>query len=361
MKRMIDRHLVADKLFKDILITVLILLITFVISLVFFIFDRNSYSIPMLLVVAVFIISYLTNGAFCGTAGAVIGVALICFAFSEPYFHLKLEFSGAAVTAVAMLAVSIVAGAMAKQIKIQEQIRIETEREKLRGNLLRAVSHDLRTPLTSISGSVSAIIENIDKIPKEQQIKLLKETGEEAEWLIRMVENLLSVTCINSDGATVKKAPELVEEIVEGAVRKTAKHFQNAEIAVDLPSEPLLVPMDATLIQQVIVNLLENAITHGGKNDGITLKAVAGDDTVTVSVADSGKGIPAEMLEHIFDGTAAKPADRADSSRHMGIGLSVCMSIVKAHGGMMYAKNCANGGAEFGFTLPIKEEEKECC
>ena len=131
--------------------------------------------------------------------------------------------------------------------------------------LLRAVSHDIRTPLTSIVGATNVLLEQENTLTAEQRKQLLQCTNEDAEWLIRIVENLLSITRINnSEEARVKKAPEAAEEVIEGAVAKTHKHYPDVDIRVTLPDELMLVPMDPLLIEQVLVNLMENAVIHGG-------------------------------------------------------------------------------------------------
>lgn len=236
----------------------------------------------------------------------------------------------------------------------QQEIVVEAEKEKMRTNLLRSVSHDLRTPLTGILGASSAIMENNGLIGPDTRDKLVNDIHEEAQWLIRMVENLLTVTRISGVPAKVKKQPEAVEEIAAEAVTRLKKRFPGANVHVSVPEDFLLVPMDATLIEQVIINLLENAVRHAGTDLPIELDVRVEGDWAVFEVRDSGKGIVPEQLPHIFDGY---DSENSDSTRGIGVGLSICKSIVKAHGGEINAANRLGGGAAFTFVLPLEEAE----
>ncbi len=249
---------------------------------------------------------------------------------------------------------SLVAIALERQRLSDEQraILIETEKEKLRSNLLRAISHDLRTPLTGILGASSAILENkgaIDDNTKEQLVSHIKE---DSQWLIRMVENLLSVTRINEDTANVTKTPEAAEEIIASAIGRIRKRFPQQKIDVRVPEELLMVPMDGTLIEQVIINLIENAIKHSGETL-ILVSLQKEEDFAVFEVSDNGDGIPEQDFPYLFESYVPNGKRTSDSSRGMGIGLSICMSIVKAHHGKIEAFNREGNGALFRFILPL--------
>ncbi len=312
--------------------------------------------VSLLYVMAVFLISKYTNGYFWGTLGSFAGVLLTNYAFTYPYFAVNLTLTGYPITFPTMLCISVMTSTMVTRIKEEERLRLESERETMRANLLRAVSHDLRTPLTAIAGTTAALLESGDRIPPERQKELLRESHDDAEWLIRMVENLLSITRMNGGGAPLQKSPEAVEEIVSEAVVKLHRRFPQAKVAVSVPEALLLVPMDAMLIEQVLLNLLENAVLHGGRSDGIRIAVTREGGWAVFAVCDEGRGIPPAQLPHLFSGAPLRENEApADGRRNMGIGLSVCLSIVKAHGGRMDAENRPGGGACFRFALPLEK------
>jgi two-component system sensor histidine kinase KdpD len=251
--------------------------------------------------------------------------------------------------------ISQVAMALERQYLSDEQRRIlvESEKEKMRSNLLRAISHDLRTPLTGILGASSAILENGDSLDKLTHNQLISNIKEDSQWLIRMVENLLSVTRINEGTMNVTKSPEAAEEIVAEAISRIRKRFPDRKVPVKVPDELLLVPMDGTLIEQVLINLLENAIKHTPENSMVEVKVRKDRQNAVFEVIDNGEGIAEQDFPYLFESYVPNGKRSADSSRGMGIGLSICMSIVKAHHGKMEAANKMTGGAVFRFTLPL--------
>ncbi|HZK70291.1 MAG TPA: ATP-binding protein, partial [Clostridia bacterium] len=229
--------------------------------------------------------------------------------------------------------------------------------EKMRSNLLRAISHDLRTPLTGILGASSVILENGEDLEKSTHDKLILNIKEEAQWLIRMVENLLSVTRINEGTMNVKKSFEAAEKIVEEAIRNIQKRFPDRKVFVEVPEDLLMVPMDGTLIEQVLINLLENAMKHS-PNDSIIEVEVKKDKQYAIfEVRDNGEGIAEKDAPYLFENYIPKGERSSDSSRGMGIGLSICLSIIKAHHGKLEAVNRKEGGAVFQFKLPLEEVE----
>lgn len=231
------------------------------------------------------------------------------------------------------------------------RILLEKEREKMRSNLLRAVSHDIRTPLTCILGATNLLQNTDEELTANEQEELLQSINKDAEWLIQMVENLLAVTKINEKGANLQKSEEIVEEIISESVQRIKKRFPTAKISVRIPSELLLIPMDATLIEQVLINLLENAIRHSGSFESISLSVKQKGNNVLFSVSDQGQGLSSSQLNGIFDGN---PNKYNDTNRGLGIGLSICKTIIQAHDGMIFAENNSAGGAKFTFTLPLK-------
>lgn len=244
-----------------------------------------------------------------------------------------------------------------QQIREESQkILLETEKEKMRSNLLRAVSHDLRTPLTGIIGSAATLLENEAELDEEIRRKMLSDIQQDAEWLVHMVENLLSVTKISSGNTNLKKQDEIVEEVVGEAVTRVRKRFPQVVIDVQVPDELLIVPMDATLIEQVLINLMENAIRHSGSTHPLSVKVSHKKSGAIFTISDQGKGIDPERLADIFDGKSTHGS--SDSTRGIGIGLSICKSIILAHDGKIVARNNADKGASFTFVLPMKGESE---
>ena len=280
------------------------------------------------------------------------------YVFTYPYWQLDFTISGYPLTFLSMLSVSLIVSALTSQIKHQEQLRVETDREAMRANLLRAVSHDLRTPLTSIVGSASAILENDALLTPQQKTALLRSVRDEAQWLIRMVENLLSITRMGDGDAHIHKELEAAEEVLASVAAKFQKRFGGVRLVLTAPQEPLFVPMDAILVEQVLLNLLENAAYHG-KSTCIRLSAERREGDAVFTIRDNGCGIAPELLPNLFSPSRQGQTHTSDGRRNMGIGLSVCSSIVRAHGGALAAANAREGGAVFYFTLPTDQPSTE--
>ena len=318
----------------------------------------DSY-VPLIFVLAVLFISRMTSGYLYGLIASIVAVFGVNFVFTYPYYAFNFTMTGYPITFICMFAVSAITCTLTTAVKQSDQIRLEGERDKMRANLLRAISHDLRTPLTSIVGSSNLILDdkNLSVAEKEDLVAGIRE---EAEWLNNMVDNILSITRFEDQVLQqLNKEPEVVEEVVEEAVNKFRRQMpaDHIEINVDMPEEILIIPMDAILIEQVLVNLLWNAVNHGEFVRTIqitTEKSAAG---IAIHVADDGKGILPELIPVIFDEQRAYAALSAsgDTSRYMGIGLSVCKTIIEAHQGTISVSNRQNGGAEFTFTLPFEE------
>ena len=313
----------------------------------------------MVFVLAAFFVSMYTEGYLWGVAASVIGMLAVNFAFRSPYFAFNFTLPENLFSGAVMLVVSIMTSTLTTRVKKQEQLRMESETEKMRANLLRAVSHDLRTPLTSIYGACSTVIENYDSLGREQKLKLLGEVCEDAQWLNRMVENLLSVTRIDSEKVSVKKTPTVLEELIDAVLVKFKKTHPGVNIHVELPDDFIVIPMDSMLIRQVLTNLLENAVLHAEGMTKLTLRVFTLGNRAVFEVADNGCGIPKERLRTLFTGTLPSESG-ADSGKHgMGIGLSVCAAIIKAHGGEIKAESKPGEGTTIRFWLETEEIETE--
>ena len=307
-------------------------------------------------VLAVLLVSRLTTGYLFGFLASILGVVCTNFIFTFPYWAVNFTLTGYPLTFLVFLAASMMTCALTTQVRQQERLRAENEKEKMRANLLRSVSHDIRTPLTSVVGSTSAILEN-PGLSEEEQRELLEDVRTEAQWLIRVVENLLSITRMGDGQARITTVPEAAEEVLGEAVHKFRRRFPAVTVSVSVPEELLIVPMDAILVEQVLSNLMENAVAHGVTTTEIRLTLRAERGFACFMVADNGQGIPEKELPSLFDGTLKhSETDAGDGKRNIGLGLSVCLAIVRAHGGSMSARNLS-GGAEFTFRLPLSKED----
>lgn len=319
--------------------------------------DSSGGFASMVFVMAVVCISRLTDGYFYGIVASFVGVAFTNYIFTYPYWSLNFTISGYPLTFISMLSVSLITSTLTTRTKEHERLRIETEKEKMRGNLLRAISHDIRTPLTSIMGATSAILEDGDKLSEENKRELLTQVHEEARWLLNMVENLLSITRMNNDNALISKQPEVVEDVVGDAVQKFRKRYHHVKITVVPPEEFAVVSMDATLMEQVLLNIMENAVIHGKNTTKIQVTFDQTEEQVAILISDNGGGVEPKLLPHILEDSFQNIREKqTDSRRNMGIGLSVCRSIVTAHGGAISVRN-TQLGAEFSIYLPLEQEE----
>ena len=322
--------------------------------------DRSDVYVALIFELAVVLVSRFTDGYLFGLMAAVISVIGINYIFTYPYYAFNFTISGYPLTFLVMLAVSIMVSTMTTQIKRQEKLKAEAEKEKMRGNLLRAVSHDIRTPLTSIVGGVNAILDNGDALSEATRRELLVNIRDESQWLVGVVENLLSVTRISGAASEIRKTMEAGEEVLGSANVKFHKRFPEIDVHISAPDELLMIPMDPILIEQVLINLMENAALHGKTTTEISLHLSQSGTNAVFEVADNGAGIAREILPNLFKGGLHHATEaEADGKRNMGIGLSVCMSIVQSHGGTMTARNRPEGGAAFRFTLPMEEPAHE--
>ena len=344
------RHILADCLFMAGILVTVFFVNLFLVEW----FDTKTMT-PMIFVLGVFLVSWRTQGYGFGFAASLISVLAVNWAFTYPYWAFDLISPECIFSALVMLLVSAMTGALTTRLKQQEKLKAEAETERMRGNLLRAVSHDLRTPLTAIYGSCSAMLENFDTIPREKQRKLLRDMQADAQWLNRMVENLLSVTRVDADKVRLSKHSVVLEELIDALLVKFHKHYPDKAVQVSIPEEFISIPMEPVLIEQVLMNLLENAVFHAQGMRNLWLRVEIREKQAFFAVEDDGCGISEERMSHLFTGLLDSKAP-ADSTRsNMGIGLSVCRTIIKAHGSELKAENRPEGGAAFSFSLELEE------
>ncbi|HIW76743.1 MULTISPECIES: sensor histidine kinase [Gordonibacter] len=255
-------------------------------------------------------------------------------------------------------------GQAAEQIASAEERRameVKVEKETLRSNLLRTISHDLRTPLTSISGDADMLLLDGDTMERAQRERLYRDIHDDAHWLIALVENLLSITRIDNGTMEIDRQPEMVGEVVHEALEHIDRRAGEGRVHAEVADDLLMADMDARLIIQVIVNLVNNALAYSPVEGSVVVKAAAvreqGKPRVRITVTDEGPGISEEDREHLFDlfynGSTGKPSGKSgDFKRGMGLGLPLCRSIVEVHGGTLEVRNVQPRGCEFSFSLP---------
>ena len=262
-------------------------------------------------------------------------------ALDEPERLHQLE-TFAAQTALALERAHLADAAQAAQVRI--------ESERLRNSLLSSVSHDLRTPLATITGAVSTLLDEGARLGAATQRELLESVHEEADRLNRLVQNLLEMTRLESGALQLRRELHPPEEVIGAALGRLGKRLAGRRVTPRVPSDLPLVPMDDVLVEQVLLNLLDNALKYTPPGSPIEIIATAGDANVTVEIADHGPGLPAGEQDRVFDKFyRGEPV----GARGAGLGLAICRGIVQAHGGRIWAQNLPGGGVAFLFTLPL--------
>jgi len=244
-----------------------------------------------------------------------------------------------------------------RNLREKEQASLMAKKEQLRANFLRTISHDLRTPLTSISGNANNLMTNADNFDAETKKQIYTDIYDESMWLIGVVENLLSVTRLNEGKMNLNCSIELIDEIISEALRHINRKKIEHKIIVNNNQDLLFVKADARLIVQVIINLVDNAIKYTPSGSTINIVTTKQENNVLISIADNGNGIPDEMKEKVFDMFFTNSNQIVDSRKSLGLGLALCKSIINAHGGDIVLSDNKPSGAIFAFTLPIGGDE----
>jgi len=225
-----------------------------------------------------------------------------------------------------------------------ERIAREAEAERLRTNLLRTISHDLRTPLTSISGNADILLSNENQIGSELRKQLYQNIYSDSEWLINLVENLLFITRIENGVMSINTEYEILQEIIDESLRCIAKRAEGHNLSIEMPDELLMVKTDVRLFMQVIINILDNAIKYTPTGSDITIRTFRHDSLAVVEIADTGCGIRDDDKLKVFEMFYTTNKQSSDSRRGIGLGLPLCRSIIHAHGGTIHiADNVPNG------------------
>ncbi|WP_252234820.1 sensor histidine kinase KdpD [Clostridium sp. CH2] len=237
----------------------------------------------------------------------------------------------------------------------KNEIYMKAEQEKLRSNLLRAISHDLRTPLTSISGNAGILMGNSRVLDESRKQRLYTDIYDDSMWLINLVENLLSVTRIENGTMDIELQPELIDEVIQESLQHINRESLNYNIEVEVEDELLMAKMDSGLIIQVIINIVNNAVKYTPKGSNIKILGKKQGKSVVIEISDDGCGIEDSMKGKLFDMFFTLNSTSADGRRGLGLGLSLCKSIINAHGGEVYVRDNEPKGTIFGFTLQCEE------
>lgn len=367
---------------RNIIVTLGLLIVAYLVSNILINHTGGENNSALVYVLAVVLTSLLTTGYFYGIVASLVGGFFINFYFMFPYAAFSLSQAGYPIAMLSMVLISCVVCALTARVKLQAQeavrreqsnkalydlntklikekaeIQLEADRETIRSNILRSVSHDLRTPLTSISGTVSVLMSSDQISPANLQ--MLQDVKNDADSLITMVENLLSVTRVQDNTAPLKKREEMLEEVAGDAMLTTKRRFPDAKVELILSDDILYLPMEPILIKQVFVNLLENSIRHSGDTNPIQLRLYRQNNMAVAEVKDHGIGFTPEIIQAVENGRQLPQKSDTSRTRGMGIGLAVCQSIIKAHDGFFSVGNNLEGGAYIRFGLPLEVSEHE--
>ena len=237
----------------------------------------------------------------------------------------------------------------------KEEAAVLAKNEQLRANLLRSISHDLRTPLTSISGNADTLLHSYNVLDEQTRKQIFTDIYDDAQWLTGLVENLLSITKIADGSVKLRLSDQVVDDIVSEALRHIDRRSAEHHITVDCGDEPLLVRVDAGLIMQVLINLVNNAVKYTPAGSNIRITAIPRENMAEICVSDNGPGIPDELKEHVFEMFFTGGNPIGDSRRSLGLGLTLCQAIIHAHNGEMTLKDNSPHGCIFSFTVPLSE------
>lgn len=351
---------------KDFGISLIILAAATIAGYLFKLGGLTDSNIIMLYIIAVLVISILTSKIYYCLGLSIVGVLVFNYLFTYPEFSFSAHDAGYPVTFLTMFITALIAGTLANKLKRNTLIAEQNAREKeeaallaqneqLRANMLRTISHDLRTPLTSISGNASTLISSGTALDETARQQIYTDIFSESMWLIEMVENLLYATRIEDGRMQLNISVEILDDIVQEAVRHTERTHPKRNIIVDMYDEIIPVMADANLIVQVIVNLMDNAVKYSDEDSDVTVSVHLENEYAVISVSDHGTGISDEEKEKVFDMFYTGGSRSSDSRRSLGLGLALCRSIITSHGGTISVSDNIPNGTVVSFTLPIGE------
>lgn len=315
-------------------------------------------NILMIYIVGVLVITVTTTGYLYGMMASVCSVLLFNYFFTVPVHTFAMTDQNDVVLLVFFLIAGFISASIMvrfhNQVRIAEETRAQMEREKLKSNMLRSISHDFRTPLTGIMGA-AGLLKEADELDAGVRKELAGEIQEQSVWLMRLMENILNMTKLESEEFEIRKNQEVVDDLIYEAVSHIIGLREKRRFEIKLPSELIVVNVDGKLMVQVLVNLLDNAMKHTGENGWICIEARYDAGKVWIRVEDDGDGIPEDLKENIFDEFITRSDEKGDRQRGIGLGLAICKAVVNAHGGNIYAENRKEGGARFRFWLEARQ------
>jgi two-component system sensor histidine kinase KdpD len=323
-----------------------------------FVFEHRLRDIVMVFLLGV-VLTAVRFGYAASILATLLSVVALDFFFTQPYFSFVVADRQLLFTIVIMGFVALVisnqterlrrtARAARERAAEAQRAQLEVEKERLRNTLLSSVSHDLRTPLAVVKGAATALLDGEHSLPPERRRGYLVTISQEASRLNRLVKNLVDMTSLEAGAVRVRKEWQPLEEIVGVSLNRLDDQLEQRKVDVRIASDASLVPLDATLMDQVFSNLVENAVKYTPVDARIQITARAVPSAVEITVADNGPGVPHGQEERVFD----KFYRAGARGIGMGVGLTICRGILTAHGGRIWCENLPEGGASFRFVLP---------
>lgn len=316
-------------------------------------------AIVILFVLGVLVTATITSGPSYSIVASILSVLSFNFFIVAPRMSLRAWGPDYPMTFVVMFAVALMASYLVARMRMSVEASMEAtlraNNEQMRADLLRSVSHDLRTPLTSIMGNSDILLSNDADLSSEARVRIAQDIHDDATWLTDVVENLLAITRFDKKTMELNMRPEVVDEVVEDALRHVRRDASGHALVVNPSSELLMACMDSQLVVQVIVNLVNNALAHTPDGCVVTISTERRGGEVLITVADDGPGVPEQDRTRVFEAFYTSDDVLTDGRRGIGLGLALCKTIVEAHGGRIWVDAVEPHGAAFAFTMPLEE------
>ena len=341
---------------RNIFISSMILCVCFTLCIIIYKSFKNENLIPAMLVFSAFIAAVTTECIIYSTVISFVNVLV----YNCILYFLKIDFnvSENIIPSAIILIISVIICFLTARIMRWKKMKDEIYKECMKAYLIRAVSHDLRTPLTTLCGSSYVMLKNNDVLTEDKKLKMLNGMYNAAQQLSNLLDNLSSVLKLDGADSKLIKTPTALDELIDSVLIKFGTHFPDQKVLVDIPEDFMSIPMDAVLIKKVLLNLLENAVLHAKGMKRLSLKVFEQSGKAVFEISDDGCGIAADKLKNLFTCyCGVKPSDFKDGKA--GIGLFVCLAILKAHGGYIEAENAKSGGTVFRFTLDMESPTDE--